>query len=167
MYLYIAINNLMPAYCKIGISQNVAGRMECLYGDWTAINTWDLGDKALYYEGQIKYRMRDFIAHGYELFNCPVSYLSKIVDEILNTPEIITIPPTAVIFDLDMTNIGKVVRSTRKKQELTIHELAGLCNVSHVFIHALENGKQSCQIDKVFCVLKMLGITPYGYTKSY
>lgn len=55
-------------------------------------------------------------------------------------------------------DIGKLVRETRKAQGLTQIRLARLCRVGPRFIGDLENGKPTCQIDKIFVVLLGLGI---------
>lgn len=55
-------------------------------------------------------------------------------------------------------DIGKIVKETRKAQNLTQIKLAKLCNVGNRFIIDLENGKATCQIDKILIVLNGLGI---------
>lgn len=55
-------------------------------------------------------------------------------------------------------DIAILVKTERKKQNLTQTELAGLCNVGLRFIVDVEAGKETCQIGKVLKVLDVLGI---------
>ncbi len=54
--------------------------------------------------------------------------------------------------------LGELILKTRKLQKLTQEQLAMSCGVGIRFIREIENGKESCQIGKVFHVLKMLGL---------
>ena len=55
-------------------------------------------------------------------------------------------------------DIAILIKTERKKQNLTQTELAGLCNVGLRFIVDIEAGKETCQISKVLKVLDVLGI---------
>ena len=55
-------------------------------------------------------------------------------------------------------DLGTLVKETRKKQKLTQVELAQLSNLGTRFISDLENGKPTCEIDKVLKVVANLGI---------
>lgn len=55
-------------------------------------------------------------------------------------------------------DIALLIKTERKKQNLTQSELAGLCNVGLRFIVDVEAGKETCQIGKVLKVLDVLGI---------
>lgn len=55
-------------------------------------------------------------------------------------------------------DIAILIKTVRKKQNLTQTELAGLCNVGLRFIVDVEAGKETCQIGKVLKVLDVLGI---------
>lgn len=55
-------------------------------------------------------------------------------------------------------DLGLVVRKKRKEDGLTLHDAAAICGVSHVFLSALENGKESVQLNKVLQVAACLGI---------
>lgn len=55
-------------------------------------------------------------------------------------------------------DIGNLVKETRKKQNFTQIELAQLSNVGTRFLSDLENGKPTCEIEKVLKVLSNLGI---------
>jgi len=55
-------------------------------------------------------------------------------------------------------DIAEIVKEARKSQGLTQIKLAKLCNVGTRFIIDLENGKPTCQIDKILVVLNGLGI---------
>jgi transcriptional regulator with XRE-family HTH domain len=64
-------------------------------------------------------------------------------------------------------DLGRIIRKKRKEDGLTLHDAAAICGVSHVFLSALENGKQSVQLNKVLTVTSCLGIeisaTPRGW----
>lgn len=55
-------------------------------------------------------------------------------------------------------DIGFLVKEIRKKQNLTQVELAQLSNLGTRFISDLENGKPTCEIEKVLKVVANLGI---------
>ena len=55
-------------------------------------------------------------------------------------------------------DIAILIKTERKKQNLTQTELAGLCNVGLRFIVDIEKAKETCQIGKVLKVLDVLGI---------
>ncbi|WP_082005922.1 type II toxin-antitoxin system Y4mF family antitoxin [Ensifer sp. ZNC0028] len=54
-------------------------------------------------------------------------------------------------------DIGALVRTTRKEQNLRQDELAGVSGVGVRFIVDLEAGKPTAQVGKVLQVLRMLG----------
>jgi len=58
----------------------------------------------------------------------------------------------------EISQLGKMVRSTRKAQGLTQAQLAATCGYGVRFIRELEQGKPSCQIAKVMHVIAMLGL---------
>lgn len=55
-------------------------------------------------------------------------------------------------------DLGSLIRKKRKEDGLTLHDAAAVCGVSHVFLSALENGKESVQLNKVLQVAACLGI---------
>ena len=55
-------------------------------------------------------------------------------------------------------DIAFLIKTERKKQNLTQTELTGLCNVGLRFIVDVEKAKETCQIGKVLKVLDVLGI---------
>jgi HTH-type transcriptional regulator/antitoxin HipB len=59
----------------------------------------------------------------------------------------------------DSIEIGKTVRSTRKKLGVTQRELALTSGTGLRFIVELEQGKSTCQLGKALTVLKTLGIS--------
>jgi y4mF family transcriptional regulator len=59
----------------------------------------------------------------------------------------------------DTKTLGKIIRNTRKAQNLTQADLAFAANVGVRFIVNLENGKETTQIGKVIKVCSALGIT--------
>ena len=67
------------------------------------------------------------------------------------------------------SNIGELVRISRKKQGATQADFASLCGVGVRFISELENGKSTVQIGKLLQVLKCLGlemtINPRGWNQ--
>jgi len=54
--------------------------------------------------------------------------------------------------------LGILVKDTRKKLKLSQVELAQLSNLGTRFISDLENGKPTCEIEKVLKVVANLGI---------
>ena len=55
-------------------------------------------------------------------------------------------------------DLGTLIRQKRKEDGLTLHDAAAICGVSHVFLSALENGKESVQLNKVLKVTSCLGV---------
>lgn len=60
---------------------------------------------------------------------------------------------------LSTEDLGYIARKTRKAVGLTQSDLAAACGVGRRFIIEMESGKETCEIAKVFLVLKMLGIS--------
>jgi len=57
------------------------------------------------------------------------------------------------------SDLGAIVRATRKQQGLRQDELAGVAGVGIRFIIELEAGKPTMQIGKIMAVLAALGLT--------
>ena len=57
-----------------------------------------------------------------------------------------------------VSTFATAVRSRRQQLRLRQDEVADLAGVSERFVYALENGKQSVQLDKVAAVLFALGL---------
>lgn len=55
-------------------------------------------------------------------------------------------------------DIGKIVKNTRKKLGVTQRNLALTSGTGLRFISELEQGKPTCQLEKVLTVLRTLGI---------
>ena len=55
-------------------------------------------------------------------------------------------------------DVGRIIKQKRKEDDLTLEEAAAVCGVSYAFMSALENGKETVRLNKVFQVLKCLGI---------
>lgn len=165
-FIYILVNNLNPAYCKIGVSNDVEKRIDKLYGDWKLYKKIKT-DKSNYYEQQIKTRMRDFVVCGFEMFNCPVTYLDKIANEEMNKVEAVDIPERAISINGNVVDIAKLVRDTRKQQGMTQEVLAGASRTGVRLIVDIEKGKKTCEIGKVLHILNMLGLQLYVSTKKW
>ena len=56
------------------------------------------------------------------------------------------------------TGLGEAIRRRRRGLGLSQEDLAALANVSPRFLHAVETGKTSVQLDKVDAVLAALGL---------
>jgi len=56
------------------------------------------------------------------------------------------------------TELGRVVRATRKAQHLRQDDTAGSVGVSENFLGKIEKGGETVQLGKLFQVLKGLGI---------
>lgn len=59
----------------------------------------------------------------------------------------------------DSEEIGRIVKSTRKKLGVTQRNLALTSGTGLRFIIELEQGKPTCQLEKVLTVLRTLGVT--------
>lgn len=59
---------------------------------------------------------------------------------------------------MNLQDIAKLIRQTRKKQGLTQADLAGMSGLGRRFISEIEGGKESAQVAKVIQVLNVLGI---------
>ncbi len=59
----------------------------------------------------------------------------------------------------DIKTLGRIIREERRKQNLTQQDLADTAGVSVRFLGDLERGKDSCEIARVFSVLRVLGIS--------
>lgn len=59
---------------------------------------------------------------------------------------------------MEVEEIGKRIRETRKRLGLNQAELAMTSGTATRFISDLENGKTSCHLGKTFAVLSALGI---------
>ena len=64
-------------------------------------------------------------------------------------------------------NLGLIIRKKRKEDGLTLHDAAAICGVSHVFLSALENGKESVRLNKVLQVTACLGIEIHANTRGW
>jgi HTH-type transcriptional regulator / antitoxin HipB len=60
--------------------------------------------------------------------------------------------------DSEHDAFSSAVRARRRHLRLRQVELADLAGVSERFVYALENGKQSVQLDKVLAVVMALGL---------
>lgn len=58
----------------------------------------------------------------------------------------------------NVSELGKLIKDTRKSQGLTQADLAISANVGVRFIVDLENGKETAQIGKILQVCQMLGV---------
>ena len=58
----------------------------------------------------------------------------------------------------NVSELGKLIKDTRKSQGLTQADLAISANVGVRFIVDLENGKETAQIGKILQVCQMLGL---------
>ena len=59
------------------------------------------------------------------------------------------------------SQLGSLIRKTRKEQGLTQIELAGLSGIGTRFLSELERGKVSCELGKTLQILNMLGLNAY------
>lgn len=61
------------------------------------------------------------------------------------------------------TEIGSLVRETRKAQGISQEQLAGVANTGIRFISDLENGKSTVQLEKAIRVMEALGLGVYAF----
>jgi transcriptional regulator with XRE-family HTH domain len=64
-------------------------------------------------------------------------------------------------------DLGKIIRIKRKEDGLTLHDAAAICGVSHVFLSALENGKETVRLNKVLQVAACMGIEITGGPRGW
>ncbi len=64
-------------------------------------------------------------------------------------------------------DIGQFIKQKRKDDGLTLLEAAAICDVSYAFFSALENGKETVQLNKVLQVLRGLGIELEANIRSW
>ena len=57
-----------------------------------------------------------------------------------------------------MSQLGDLIRQTRKAQKLTQIQLAQVSGVGANFIRDVEHGKATCQVGKVIQLAHMLGL---------
>lgn len=57
-----------------------------------------------------------------------------------------------------VSELGRVMRASRKSQNLRLDDVAGSAKVSQVFVGDAEHGKDSVQLGRVLRVLHELGI---------
>lgn len=55
-------------------------------------------------------------------------------------------------------DLGRAIREARQSARLTLAVAAPSCGVSVKFLHALENGKPTVQLDKAINVARQLGL---------
>ena len=74
--------------------------------------------------------------------------------------KIVIILPRGKIFMQikNVSELGKLIKDTRKSQGLTQADLAISANVGVRFIVDVENGKETAQIGKILQVCQMLGL---------
>lgn len=66
----------------------------------------------------------------------------------------------------DTNQIGKIIRTERKRQNILQQDLADLSGVSQHFLSNLENGKATVEFQKVLQILQTLGIDMYLKNRS-
>lgn len=54
--------------------------------------------------------------------------------------------------------LGRVIRASRKAQNIRLDDVAGSAKLSTVFVGDAERGKDSIQLGKMLCLLQELGI---------
>ena len=64
-----------------------------------------------------------------------------------------------------VSEIGALIRATRKRQRVSQAVLAGLASVGTRFISDLENGKGTVQVQKLLDVLNALGLGLYIFNR--
>jgi hypothetical protein len=165
--IYALKNRLMVGFCKIGISENVEKRVKELYGGWVVVKTWEMDiEKARYHEAQVKKTMSAFAVHGFELFNCPVGYLIRVINESLTQEVRTELPPESITIKATVEDIGKLIRTVRNKKGLSLRQLSSLYNFGYRFAGELERGKESCHMGKALKVLNAVGIELYIHVPS-
>ena len=65
-----------------------------------------------------------------------------------------------------VADLGQVVLSARKEQDLTQADIAGLAHTGNRFVVDLEKGKPTIQMQKALDVLELLGLELYVRKKG-
>lgn len=63
-------------------------------------------------------------------------------------------------------DLGELIKTTRKQQQLSQIDVAGLANCGNRFIVDLESGKKTIQMQKAIEVLELLGLELYVKRKG-
>lgn len=63
------------------------------------------------------------------------------------------------------TDIGQLVRETRKAQGISQEQLAGVAGTGIRLVSDLENGKGTIQVDKMIKVVEALGLGIYALNR--
>ena len=72
---------------------------------------------------------------------------------------VIILPKGKIFMQIkNVSELGKLIKDTRKSQGLTQADLAISANVGVRFIVDVENGKETAQIGKILQVCQMLGL---------
>lgn len=174
MFLYLAANTLMPGFCKIGIAKDVDIRLSNLYGSWILHKKWEI-THAAEIETEIKQRLRPLAALGYELFNCPITFVEELAEILINeiepAPDLLQsifrlttvnqVPSERTYIVQTSQEFGAIIRQVRKQARLTQSAVAAACGTGVRFIVELEAGKPTCELNKSLLIAKMLGIKIY------
>ena len=64
-------------------------------------------------------------------------------------------------------DLGRIIRQKRIDDGLTLEEAAGVSGVSYAFLSALENGKETVQLNKVLQVSMCLGLELEANVRSW
>lgn len=64
-------------------------------------------------------------------------------------------------------DLGRIIRQKRIDDGLTLEEAAGVCGVSYAFLSALENGKETVQLNKVLQVTMCLSLELEANVRSW
>ena len=64
-------------------------------------------------------------------------------------------------------DLGRIIRQKRIDDGLTLEEAAGVCGVSYAFLSALENGKETVQLNKVLQVTMCIGLELEANVRSW
>ncbi|MDP2731877.1 MAG: helix-turn-helix domain-containing protein [Hoeflea sp.] len=59
----------------------------------------------------------------------------------------------------DSLALGQLIRTERKRQQLTQEQLAAVAGVGVRFVRELETGKESCRLGLALAALQTLGLT--------
>lgn len=66
-----------------------------------------------------------------------------------------------------MSELGKIMRTFRKNQGLTLEQVSGITRLSVRFLSEIERGKETAEVGKVLMALNKLGldviVQPRGY----
>lgn len=163
--VYVLTNPYLPGFVKLGCSRISAESRAKSINSATGIPPKFVvsfekdTDEPFVLESKVKQRLREFRLGRTELYNLPLLYVIKIIEEEFNNSFIAeSSAPKGAKTPLTISRIGEIVNRKRKELGLTQEELAAICGCGKRIIGEIERGKQTFQFDKLVEILDKLNL---------